>query len=105
LSFSGESYRLRKQRETNDSPAEPASAAIAPTGSEAPPLHPGKTGRRRPIPLANRNDSKNHSPKLAGFESADGWLYLNREPIDNFYWLMTNIAVEGLLAVREIRYK
>jgi DNA replication protein DnaC len=47
LSFSGKSYRLRKQRETNDSPAEPANAAIAPTGSDAPDASPSSRKNRK----------------------------------------------------------
>ena len=35
LSFSGKSYRLRKQREASSAADEPSNAAIAPTGSEA----------------------------------------------------------------------
>ena len=35
LSFSGKSYRLRKQREASGATDEPSNAAIAPTGSEA----------------------------------------------------------------------
>jgi len=49
LSFSGKSYRLRKQRETNDSPAESSNAAIAPTGSE-PSDDSSVTGKSRKIP-------------------------------------------------------
>jgi DNA replication protein DnaC len=51
LSFSGKSYRLRKQREASDSPDEPAKAANAPTGSEtvdAPP--PNRSGRKKRTP-------------------------------------------------------
>jgi DNA replication protein DnaC len=51
LSFSGKSYRLRKQREASDSPDEPAKAANAPTGSEtvdAPP--PNRSGRKNRTP-------------------------------------------------------
>jgi len=48
LSFSGKSYRLRKQRETNDSPAESSNAAIAPTGSE-PSDDSSVTGKSRKI--------------------------------------------------------
>jgi DNA replication protein DnaC len=51
LSFSGKSYRLRKQREASDSPDEPAKAANAPTGSEtvdAPP--PNRSGRKTRTP-------------------------------------------------------
>ena len=53
LSFSGKSYRLRKQREDSSAPDEPSNAAIAPTGSEAVeavrPTVPGeKTGKAKP---------------------------------------------------------
>ena len=47
LSFSGKSYRLRKQREASGVADEPSNAAIAPTGSEAidaPP--PNRSGRK-----------------------------------------------------------
>jgi DNA replication protein DnaC len=47
LSFSGKSYRLRKQREASIAPDEPSNAAIAPTGSEtvdAPPSN--RSGRK-----------------------------------------------------------
>ena len=50
LSFSGKSYRLRKQREASDPPDEPAKAANAPTGSEAvdtsPPNPSGRKNRK-----------------------------------------------------------
>lgn len=49
LSFSGKSYRLRKQREAGGAPYEPSNAAIAPTGSEvvdaAPPNRSGRKNR------------------------------------------------------------
>jgi DNA replication protein DnaC len=50
LSFSGKSYRLRKQREASIAPDEPSNAAIAPTGSEAieasPPNRSGRKNRK-----------------------------------------------------------
>jgi len=50
LSFSGKSYRLRKQREDSITPDEPSNAAIAPTGSEAadaaPPNRSGRKNRK-----------------------------------------------------------
>jgi len=49
LSFSGKSYRLRKQREASGAADEPSNAAIAPTGSEtvaaAPPNRSGRKNR------------------------------------------------------------
>ncbi|MGO8688407.1 MAG: IS21-like element helper ATPase IstB [Thermoguttaceae bacterium] len=50
LSFSGKSYRLRKQREASGAADEPSNAAIAPTGSEAvaaaPPNRAGRKNRQ-----------------------------------------------------------
>ncbi len=50
LSFSGKSYRLRKQREASGATDEPSNAAIAPTGSEAvaaaPPNRSGRKNRQ-----------------------------------------------------------
>jgi DNA replication protein DnaC len=50
LSFSGKSYRLRKQREASGAADEPSNAAIAPTGSEAvaaaPPNRSGRKNRQ-----------------------------------------------------------
>jgi DNA replication protein DnaC len=52
LSFSGKSYRLRKQREASTAPDEPSNAAIAPTGSEvvntAPTDRSGRKNRQNP---------------------------------------------------------
>jgi DNA replication protein DnaC len=52
LSFSGKSYRLRKQREASGAADEPSNAAIAPTGSEA-----------IDAPLSNRSGRKNRKPE------------------------------------------
>jgi DNA replication protein DnaC len=50
LTFSGKSYRLRKQREASSAADEPSNAAIAPTGSEAvaaaPPNRSGRKNRQ-----------------------------------------------------------
>jgi DNA replication protein DnaC len=50
LSFSGKSYRLRKQRDASGATDEPSNAAIAPTGSEAvaaaPPNRSGRKNRQ-----------------------------------------------------------
>jgi len=52
LSFSGKSYRLRKQREASGAADEPSNAAIAPTGSEA-----------IDAPSSNRSGRKNRKPE------------------------------------------
>jgi DNA replication protein DnaC len=55
LSFSGKSYRLRKQREASGALDEPSNAAIAPTGSEAidaPPSNRSGRQNRKPEPDA-----------------------------------------------------
>ena len=52
LSFSGKSYRLRKQREASGAADEPSNAAIAPTGSEA-----------IDAPPSNRSGRKNRKPE------------------------------------------
>jgi DNA replication protein DnaC len=52
LSFSGKSYRLRKQREASGAAGEPSNAAIAPTGSEA-----------IDAPRSNRSGRKNRTPE------------------------------------------